>query len=216
METIEYCLFTIFGGYAIRSIAFPAFNFDVDVIQVKRRVTMKEILVVFVFCCWHLIQGYGYYKTGVIRESCLENELESAVINSVSTGSIYILCIPSPPFTKKCSYQDITVRGWRCPGNSFPDGRVRCYPKEVEDITLGSRCTANSPFPTGRMRCCTKKGLEIKKCIVDPNIITFDKDFVLVPPKGFHLKGRRGVGNPNDPIGYRIEFCSLRPQRLQH
>ncbi|XP_062579767.1 uncharacterized protein LOC134241762 [Saccostrea cucullata] len=135
-------------------------------------VTMKRILAVNVICCilnLHLIQGN--FIAGVIRDTCLDNELPTALINSVSNRTIYNVCIPSPPFTEECTSVEITVRGWRCPGNSLPV----------------------SPS-AGRMRCCTKEGLEIKKCIVDPNIITFDKDFVLVPPKGFHLKGRIGVG----------------------
>ncbi|XP_062602286.1 uncharacterized protein LOC134263957 [Saccostrea cucullata] len=169
---------------------------------------MKGIHAVIVICCWHLVQGY--YQIGVIRDTCLENELYSTVINSVSTGITYNLCIPSP-YNEKCSFQDITVMGWRCPGNSFMAGRVR-------GCTMGVMgCPTNSPFPvTGRMRCCTKESLEIKKCIVDPKIYNFDEDFVSVPPKGFFLKGRLSVGNPKAPFGYRLEFCSVQPRRRQY
>ncbi|XP_061186396.1 uncharacterized protein LOC133194456 [Saccostrea echinata] len=154
---------------------------------------MKGIYAFIVICCilnLHLIQGY--YTTGVIRDYCLENELLTTIIHIASTGIIYNGCIPSP-LNEKCVIVDITVRGWRCPGNSFP--------------------TFNA---AGRMRCCTKEGLEVQSCIFDSNIYNFDNDFVANPPKGFHLKGRFGLGNPNDPFGYRLEYCSLQRRRHQY
>ncbi|XP_061186397.1 uncharacterized protein LOC133194457 [Saccostrea echinata] len=154
---------------------------------------MKGIYAFIVICCilnLHLIQGY--YTTGVIRDKCLENELSTTNIYIASTRIIYHVCIPSPLNEKRGSL-DITVRGWRCPGDSFSFGAV-----------------------AGRMRCCTKEGLEVKSCIFDSNIYNFDNDFVSSPPKGFHLKGRFGLGNPNDPFGYRLEYCSLQRRRDQY